>query len=412
MLFDPESNLDLLVALLGLVLALVAIVAPALEPLIAQGRPGLALLLVAVVGLPPLLNLARYRRAPGGCAVLPLGFLLCGAVYLLGGSPLEWALALAAPNVLFLVGDAALRPLVRRERERRTLGALEAAERGGAAPEDLASYLTDASPAVRERAADLLGARPVEQALPAIERVAREGPPPAREAAHRAVRGLAAGPGRERALTLLRDLVGAGDVAVAAPAARALPSVAPAAAAEALSDPRPEVRLALDEGLLAIEGGAERRAAAEAAVALAADAAVAAPLRAQALEQVVEVEGALAPAMLAAARAGLERDPVTAEALWLLAERGEAGDAPRAARWVGDPDFERANAAVEATAGIVARTERLGEAAAATRGALEAGRDGLRQVHPEGDNMLADRLVARIEDLLAVIAEEEAAPGA
>lgn len=127
--------------------------------------------------------------------------------------------------------------------------------------------------------------------------------------------------------------------------------------------------------------------------------------RAEAPEPTATPES-LRAASVAVARPLLACEEVTPELLWLLADHGPTPMVHATAVHARSETFEVANAAVEATWGIALRSGlELGDAAAPTRAALEQARDQLRAVHPPKDNMLADRLVARIEELLTALDE-------
>ena len=110
LLFSPNSDLDLLAASLGLMVLLAVTVGPALAEIATQ-QLNVALLLGTVVGVPCLINLLRYKRAPWGCAVLPAGFFLYLGAYFAGFSGVTRTLLLGAPNALFLAYDLVFRPL-------------------------------------------------------------------------------------------------------------------------------------------------------------------------------------------------------------------------------------------------------------------------------------------------------------
>lgn len=436
MLFSRDSSLPLLFGLIGLILGVWVVLEPALRPLVEAERGGLAAALALLVGVPALVNLARFQRAPGGCAAVPAGFLVAGVLFGVGRPPLEVAIGLAAPNALFLLADAVVRPLVARWRERAAMSALAAARRrsGEGNPTDAAGaelaarLLEHGSEVVRVVAAETLSRAAPEDALGRIEQAARAGGPAAREAANVALALLAAR-AAEPALGLAATLAADADERVAVPAARRLASLPSgrARALELLSAATPAVALALGGGLLLEPERDGNEQAVRQLVRVAADPGAREELRSRAVdlltEPTPEVERArlqtdpevepappLPPALLAiareAVRARLSDEAVTPELLWLAAAHGEPEDAPRAATWIGDPDFPRTLASLEAVAGIVARHETLGAAREPTHAALTRGKTRIREVHPEDDNMLADRVVARIDGLLELLEAE------
>ena len=115
MLFSPGSKVALFLAFGLLILGVVACLGPGLAPLAEEGILW-ALLVMSAVALPAALNLWRYERAPLGCAVIPLSFLLGGLAVWLARPPWEQALALALPNLGFLGAELLLRPLLRERR--------------------------------------------------------------------------------------------------------------------------------------------------------------------------------------------------------------------------------------------------------------------------------------------------------
>ena len=113
--------------------------------------------------------------------------------------------------------------------------------------------------------------------------------------------------------------------------------------------------------------------------------------------------GVIAPSLLEALRARPE-GTLAPEALWALVDVGQAKDAEVAAAHVASDDYDTAVAGLEAVAGIVEREDLDEGAVKGTAGALERARARLREVHPAGDNLLADRLVERIGNVLAALA--------
>lgn len=416
MLFESDSPVPLVLAVGAVVVGVSAILAPVAGPLITAGRAPLALLLVGAAGLPAVVNLARYRRAPAGCAAVPLAFVAWGAAWAAGRSPVEQVVWLAAPNVALLGFEWGVRPALRWQAARQALGRL--ASEGD--PVAVAAFLSDPSAAVRTAAARALGALEPRAAMAALEAPARADADETRAAAHAAIAALARrGPAeRELAVALTHRVAGSGPPAAAEAAAGHLATLEerPARAWELLAQEAvaPAARVALAAGIAANQPVADGPALARALVAVAAASDAPDGARARALD----VLGDAAPEdedeaaawraeVAAAARQALTvHVPPGPELLWLLAEHGRPEDAPQVARWAGDELFARSIAAVEGTAGIVARTDALGAWLEPTCAALEQGRARVREVHPPGDNLLADRYVERIEHLLAVLAEE------
>ncbi|RMG19125.1 MAG: hypothetical protein D6731_00325 [Planctomycetota bacterium] len=372
LLFSPDSDLDLLFAVLGLIVLLALTVGPALQEL-AEERPGLALGLLALAGLPALVNLLRYRRAPWGCAVLPAGFLLYGLAFAAGLSGVVRTLLLAAPNVLFLFWDGVLRAVRGRVRAAQALQDVARA----AEPTALLPYLADRDARVAAAAAEALG---------------RFSPEEARDALQAAVAGE--------------------DLALARAAARALPAVAadPKALDDAAADSRPEVRLALAEGLLHARGGDLVRCARLLAELLGADDE---SVRQGALDAFdapaapAEQVAALAPLLRAALREALSADAVaSAERLWALGEVGAAEDAELVAEALAASRPEVIAAAVHALSSLAGGGDAAIRARAAS--ALEAAHARLRGEHPLGENPIADRLCGELESLATALARRDA----
>ena len=410
MLFSQDNDLDLFFALGGVVIGLMIALRPAMSEL---GQPWGTLLAIAVA-VPTVSNLLRYKSAPLGCAVVPLGFLLWVLAWQLGRTWTERALLLGGPNLVFYAWRTGWRPWQLARLARQAIG-----EVGGlGSASELAPYLRHAAGEVREAAARKLSEQPPDEVLQALDPYLSGGEPEPRRAALRALEllGERGGPGaRERlgALISAAPSEDAGpaaeaseDAGPAAEAARVLGSLGPSACAEFTGDPRPAVRLGLAEGLRGRTPPAASEAA-ELLVGVAGSAQAPEPLRVAALEAGdVPSEASAGPwreALRVALRDYARREEgATPEVLWLLAEHGEPQDAPWAARFVAAGEYGLANAGVEALEQIFNRCEaQLGDAARETHGLLRAGVASVREVHPAGDNRLADLLVERLEGLLA-----------
>ncbi|HBP16438.1 MAG TPA: hypothetical protein DEA08_01420 [Planctomycetes bacterium] len=399
MLFSQDNDLDLFFALGGVVIGLMIVLRPAMSEL---GQPWGTLLAIAVA-VPTVSNLLRYKSAPVGCAVVPLGFLLWVVAWQLGRTWTERALLLGAPNLVFYVWRTGWRPWRLRQLAQQALGALG----GLGTTDELAPYLRHAASEVREAAASKLSERPPDEVLPALDPYLQGTEPEPRRAALRTLE-LLGDRGGDAARERLLALVSAEGVEAraAAEAATVLGSLGPSASAELHGDPRPEVRLGLAEGLR----GRTPPAASEAAgllVGVAGSPDAPEALRVAALEAGDVPSEACAGMWREAMRAALRgyaasAEGATAEVLWLLAEHGEPQDAPWAARFVSAGEYGLANAGVEALEQIFNRCDaQLGEAAHETHGLLRAAVASVREVHPAGDNRLADLLVERLEGLLA-----------
>ncbi len=205
---------------------------------------------------------------------------------------------------------------------------------------------------------------------------------------------------REAAAAKLAGLVPSRDLAARVPA---LPGAGARAVARLLGAKDP----ALAREMLAAASGAARLpwacAAAESEegarslAALASDAGLSSEERGAALDA---IERSPRPVVRAALVALLgEGAETTAEALWVLGEAGAADDALLAARHVAASSFPVASTACETVAALLERgTPADG---ARVREVLARGRARLREMHPPGDNPLADGLVAALEDLEA-----------
>lgn len=394
------SRFQHFVAVSAVLIGLAVLLAAPLGAL-GQERPRLAIAMAALVSVPSILGLGRLTQL--GCGALVAALVLHLVARAVGRPAAESLALFAAPGWLFVGWQYGLAPLLARLEERRALALAEATPDAAA----LASLLGHASARVRDRAARRLGGMfAPDAALPLLRERSLAGDEREREAAHAALRALARHPdGWAPVRELLRDRVKDADDALAAEAARSLAQLdaqGDLVASEATGEVRPAVRLAYAEGLLrateASDGtGSRTSLAATLLTQVLGEPAVDGAVREGALEAMDRVPRREARA---AACPLLAREQVTAELLWLFADHGEPEDAPLLARWVAADRYEVCNAAVEALAAIVERAAGdLGQHAAATRAALQAGRARLRDVHPEGDNRLADGLVERITGL-------------
>lgn len=161
MLFSQDNDLDLFFALGGVVIGLMIVLRPAMSEL---GQPWGTLLAIAVA-VPTVSNLLRYKSAPLGCAVVPLGFLLWVVAWQLGRTWTERALLLGGPNLVFYVWRTAWRPWRLKHLAQQALGAIG----GLGTTAELAPYLCHADGAVREAAASKLSERPADEVLPALD---------------------------------------------------------------------------------------------------------------------------------------------------------------------------------------------------------------------------------------------------
>lgn len=424
MLFDPRSNFDLFLALGGVVLALVMVLPPAVAELGVE-RGHWAALLCAGVAIPLVANLLRYRKAKLGCAVVPLGFVLCGIAWGLQRPWTERALLLGAPNLLFFAWEFGVAPLV----AWRSALAGRSAVAAAVEARELGPYLAHADPMTRALAGEALAKMPWRDAIAELGPAARSEAQEVRDAALYGIGFLAAQPDAagNGARELLLELAGGADPKPAVEAAHVLGELDPGGeACRRLIESKPSsaVGAALVVGRLerrAIHGEEGERIATVIVATLAdpeaPDGSVESVLEAIDPEEGVFTAGdpedtewtealdVFRGTLLREARGALHNGGVTPGLLWLLVGHGLTADAPLAASAVASEDYPTAVAAIEAVEAVTSRADDdLGEHAVATRAALTAGRDRLREVHPPGDNMLADRLVARLEGLLEATA--------
>lgn len=376
-------------------------------------------LAVAAVGAPAGVIL-RSEASPLGWIAAPLGFLLSGALLLVGRPAREALLLLVLPPGLLLLRDLVVQPLLRRAAADRALRDLD----GVTDPARIAPHLGHEAQLVRERAAYMLGALPAAAVREPLRLALRAAEPRERAAALLALSVQARSvDGFDLARDLLREQVKAADLEQAADAAKALAGLdaqGDLIATQVASEERPAVRLAYARGLLlatsASDGTGSRPSLAAMLLAgVLADPKVADDLRAEALD----LFDAVPPREVRAVACPLlVRTEVTPEVLWLFMEQGRPEDAPHLARWVASEPFERALAACEALDAILERAGEpgFGPHAAATRAVLQAAIGKLRTVHPKGDNDLADDLVERLEGIAdyaaGPIPAEGPAPGA
>ncbi len=403
------SRFQHFIAVSVLLLGVALMLAPQLA-LVGRGQPTLGLVMTVAVSVPTVLGLTRLTQL--GCGAL-LGAVALHLVARAVGRPaLEALLLFAAPGWVFVAWELGLRPLLARLEERRALATVDATPDAVT----LAAFLGHASAPVRERAARRLGNLfAPEAAFPVLRERSLAGDEREREAAYSALRALARHPdGWTPVRDLLRERArDPADVpaAEAALSLAQLDALGDLVASEAPGEARPAVRLAYAEGLLRATGasdgtGSRSSLAATLLAQVLGEPSVDDAIRAAALEAMDRVPGR---EVRAAACPLLARQQVTAELLWLFVDNGQPEDAPLLARWVADDAYEVCNAAVEALEAIVDRADdQLGAHGAGARAALQAGRARLREVHPEGENRLADGLVER----LTALDDALAAPGA
>lgn len=400
MLFEQDSELDLVLAVIGTMVLLAWGLAP-----IAKGvAPPWGMLLVVLAGWPTLANLLRYKRAPIGCALVPAGLMLFVAARLAGAELEVQTAALMLPNLPFYLWVSAFKPLAERRAAVAALGEIDASQD----PALWARHLEHPALAVRIAAAEALGKRPLSEVSSFLGAPLESEDAGVRGAAAQAIRALA-----QREPAAVADWLHAQAAASAGPegsesglpAAGLLAEQDPARAKTLLEGASSGLRLAIAEGLLYRSKETETDDF---------------DLAAQLLVEVVStsaVDGQRGDAYFLAARFSEESPALSAalldalrerearptiEELALLGELGQDGkDALRAAGYAGDEDFDFASAATEAVEGIVVRTGSLGTAEAEVQRLLTAARDAIRGRHPEGENRLADQLTERLESLLS-----------
>ncbi|MCA8923635.1 MAG: hypothetical protein KDD82_17590, partial [Planctomycetes bacterium] len=164
----------------------------------------------------------------------------------------------------------------------------------------------------------------------------------------------------------------------------------------------PDARVGHALGLLARDA----TAGSAAVVGILADAELSPRQRQEALEAFDRAPGDL---FLERAREALDAGGGTAELAWVFHDLGQPEDAPRVARLLAAHDYDVANAAVDALAGVLARGE-LGEHAAPTRAAVREALRLLRAEHPAGQNRLADGLAEALGELEADLSPPASSP--
>lgn len=399
MLFDKDSELDLVLAVIGTMVVLIW----ALGPVVEGVGPPWGMVLAIAAGWPTLANLLRYKRAPAGCAVVPTGLLLFLGARLANLAPELQAGALILPNLPFYLWVSAIKPFAERRAAVNALGEISASQD----PTVWASYLEHSALAVRFAAAEALSRRPLAEVEGFLAAPLESEDPGVRGAAAQAIRALALREPVAVADWLTGQATSKGDSKAGEsglPAAGLLAELDPERAEVLLEGSSTGLRLAIAEGLLyrskESEGDDFGRAA-ELLVEVLGTSTVdgqrgdAYYLAARFSEE----SPVLSAALLAALREHEERP--TVEELALLGELGQDGkDALRAAIYAGEEDYDFASAATEAVEAITTRVDSLGSAAAEVKRVLTAARDAIRARHPEGENRLADQLVERLELLL------------
>lgn len=403
MLFDQDSELDLVLAVIGTMILLIW----GLGPIVQGVTPPWGMILAIAAGWPTLANLLRYKRAPIGCAVVPSGLVLFLGARLADLAPELQAAALMLPNLPFYLWVSAFKPLAERRAAVNALGEIGASQD----PTLWARYLEHPALSVRFAAAEALSGRPLSEVSGLLSAPLESEDPGVRGAAAQAIRGLALRE-REAVAEWLQAQASAGAAAggdaaseTGLPAAGLLAELDPARAEQLLEGASSGLRLAIAEGLLyrgKESQGEDFGRAAELLVEVVSTSAVngqrgdAYYLAAQFSEE----SEVLSAALLSGLRAREERPSV--EELALLGELGQDGkDALRAAGYAGEEDYDFACAAVEAVEGIMLRTGSLGTRQTEVLGVLRAARDAIRERHPEGENRLADQLAERLESLLS-----------
>jgi hypothetical protein len=398
-LFDQDSELDLVLAVIGTMVFLVW----ALSPVVQGVAPPWGMVLAVAAGWPTLANLLRYKRAPIGCAVVPAGLLLFLGARLAGLAPEIQAVALMLPNLPFYLWVSAIKPLAERREAVNALGEIGASQD----PTLWAGYLEHPALSVRFAAAEALSGRPLAEVEGFLGAPLESEDPGVRGAAAQAIRALAQKEREPVAEWLQAQAAASGGPEGSEsglPAAGLLAELDPARAEALLEGASTGLRLAIAEGLLyrAKESGGEEFGRA-----------------AQLLIEVVstsQVDGQRGDAYYLAARFSVESEALSAallgalrerserptvEELALLGELGQEGrDAVRAAAFAGEEDYDFAAAATEAVEGITGRAGSLGSAEAEVESVLTSARDAIRERHPQGENRLADQLVGRLEVLL------------
>lgn len=344
---------------------------------------------LAIVGV-PVVNLLRYERAPWGCLPLALSVLAWGLAFSLGADPLVCALLVIAPNALFLLAELSLGPPLRRAQRDARLAELDA----GASAEREVELLKHRAPEVQARAAAALAARPWGEVHAALEPALASRLPP-------------------------RGLLGALGACAERHAA-----VAPWVA-ERLAGAIGELHQPLGE-LLGRHGLEVPEAPADARVGHAVGVLQRDPAAGIALAVGVLADASLTPAqrqvalealdaapetteVVAAVRAALGADAATAELLWVFHDHGQPEDAPAVAALLGSHDYDVANAAVDALAGVLARGE-LGQHRAPTLAAVQRAHQRLRAEHTPGENRLADGLAGALGELEADLSQAAPSP--
>lgn len=343
---------------------------------------------LAIVGV-PVVNLLRYQRAPWGCLPLALSVLAWGLAFSLGAEPLACALVVIAPNAAFLLAELSLGPPLRRAQRDARLAELDA----GASAEREVELLGHRAPEVQARAAAALAARPWSQVHAALEPALLSRLPPrgllqalgACAERHEAVAPWVA----ERlggAIGELHQPLGelVGRHGLEAPEA---PADARVGHAVGMLQRDPAAGIALAVGVLG-------------------DASLAPAQRQVALEA---LDAAPTAEVLAAVRAALVGDAASAELLWVFHDHGQPEDALAVAALLGSHDYDVANAAVDALAGVLARGE-LGEHQAPTLAAVQRAHQRLRAEHPPGENRLADGLAGALGELEADLSPAAPSP--
>lgn len=405
MLFHKDSQLDLLLAVLGTF----AILVWALEPVVRLVGPPWGTVLAIAAGWPTVANLLRYKRAPMGCAVVPTGLIFLLIAKVANLAPEVQAFALLIPNLPFYLWISLIKPLAERRGAVNALGQIDSSQD----PALWARYLDHSTLAVRLAAAEALSGRPFGEVSGFLGAPLESKEAGVRGAAAQAIRALAKKEREAVALWLQTQAQAspaegtpAGADELGLPAAGLLAELDPVRAEAVLeAKPSPGLSLAIGEGFLYRTKESESEDFGRAA-ALLVEVLGTSPTDGQRGDayylsaRFSDESPALSAALVEALRQR-EGTP-SVEELALLGELGSEGqDALRAARYTGQEDYDLASAAAEAVEAIATRAESLQPAESEVKSALAGARDEIRERHPAGENRLADQLVERLEGILS-----------
>ncbi|MBL4846393.1 MAG: hypothetical protein JKY65_12770 [Planctomycetes bacterium] len=395
MLFERDSEFDLLLAVLGTLGLLVW----ALEPVVRLVGPPWGPLLAIAAGWPTVANLLRYKRAPMGCAVVPAGILLFALARATNLAPEIQAFGLLIPNLPFYLWVSAIKPLLERRAATTAIASIAASDD----PTAWAAYLEHPRLQVRHAAAQALATRPFADVSGLLASPLQSVEPGVRGAAAETIRAAGLRE-KDSVAAWLSEQAQGGSAGL--PAAGLLAELDPALALKLVTPESSHTfRLAVAEGLLhrqPLDG--------ESAAPLLVTVVTSGESKDQRGDayylaaRFSSEDEALTNALLAALR---EREGVpSVEEVALLGELGRnGGDARRAAAYTGLEDYDMAAAALEAVEAIARRTENaLGEGQAEVVAALSNSKESIRKRHPEGENRLADQLLDRLETLLDSLA--------